>query len=579
MSLPTPPPEVRRCAQCKQTFPVRLMANDYCLKCTSYYDGSLQAQRFDAMKRRLAGKSVEQPSNAFAPAAIVEPARQEALAVGGPDVRAEAMKERARRELARRRLLPFILRFNAAYKAGWVHKDICQRLEQFSQDVVDKKSPRLMLFLPPRHGKSELASRSFPAWHLGHNPEHEVMACSYSASLAMKFSRKARGLVSEPGYKELFPEARLDPDNKSVENWTLLKGGSYMAVGIGGPATGSGFHIGIIDDPVKNREEADSATMREAIVDWYTSTFYTRMAPGAGVLVILTRWHYADLAGWLLDREKEGADKWEIIEYPAIAEHDEKYRKAGEALHPERYDLEALGRIRKAVGVRDWAAMYQQKPVLDEGAFFKLEMIRYYMPSDLPLIEELKLYTAWDLAVGQKEVNDWSVGLVVGVDVRENIYILERKRVRRDALGLVDLILDMHEQWPSEQTGIEKGHIEMAIGPFLKKRIRERRLYTFNHVELKTGRRDKIARARSIQGRMEQGMVYFPARSPWVQELVDELLHFPVATFDDQVDALSWIGQMLDQFVTWQAPRVVPGKSWRDRLKAISDVHKSFMSA
>ena len=195
--------------------------------------------------------------------------------------------ELASRLLARRRLLPFIMRINPKYLAGWVHKDICERLERFSADVAAGKSPRLMLLMPPRHGKSEIASRNFPAWHMGQYPDHEFIACSYNVSLAMGFSRKVKQIIEDEGYAQVFPGAALDKNNQSTEEWALAgTRGGYVAAGIGGPITGKGAHVLVIDDPVKNAEEADSADQREKIWEWYNSTAYTRLAPGGGVLVI-----------------------------------------------------------------------------------------------------------------------------------------------------------------------------------------------------------------------------------------------------------------------------------------------------
>ena len=200
-----------------------------------------------------------------------------------------AEKELALRILSRKRLLPFVEKFNPDYHAGWVHKDICKRLEKFSEQVENKESPRLMLFMPPRHGKSTLASIAFPAWHLGRHPNHEFISCSYSGSLAMNFSRKVRHLLREHVYKKIFENTKLDKDSQSVESWNTTTGGGYVAAGVGGGITGKGANILLIDDPVKNREDAESDNNRDAIWDWYTSTAYTRLSPGGDILVILTR--------------------------------------------------------------------------------------------------------------------------------------------------------------------------------------------------------------------------------------------------------------------------------------------------
>ena len=491
----------------------------------------------------------------------------------------KAEQELAKRILARKRLLPFVERFNPDYLAGWVHKDICQRLERFSEQVANKESPRLMLFMPPRHGKSTLASVAFPAWHLGRHPNHEFISCSYSGSLAMNFSRKVRQLLREPVYKNVFEKARLDKDSQSIESWQTTQGGGYVAAGVGGGITGKGAHVMVIDDPVKNREDAESDNNRDATWDWYTSTAYTRLSPGGGILVILTRWHDDDLAGRLLKQAEEGADQWEVIKYPAIAEIDETFRKYGESLHPERYNVDALEQIRKAIGPRDWSALYQQNPVSDEGDYFSRDMIRYYEDGDLEYAQ-LNYYCAWDLAIGQRDRNDYSVGIVVGVDEYDNLFVVDVVRGKYDGFELVEQILDLYETWRPGIVGIERGHIEMALGPFLQKRTRERGLNEAYFKDLKVGRRDKEARARAIQGRMQQGMVYFPKDAVWTGTMVAELLRFPNGAHDDQVDALAWIGLMMTEFATfYERPEHVP--SWRDKLRHLTkgDKHKSSMSA
>ena len=480
----------------------------------------------------------------------------------------KAQKELARRILSRKRLLPFVERFNPDYSAGWVHKDICQRLEKFSQDVVDRKSPRLMLFMPPRHGKSTLASIAYPAWHLGRNPKHEFISCSYSGSLAMSFSRKVRHLLREPLYKNVFTEAKLDPTSQSVESWLTTEGGGYVAAGVGGGITGKGAHVLVIDDPVKNREDAESDFNRDSVWDWYTSTAYTRLAPGGGILIILTRWHDDDLAGRLLRGAADGGDEWEVVKYPAIAEADEEYRKTGEALHEDRYNLPSLEKIKRAVGPRDWSALYQQNPVSDEGDYFTRDMIRYYEPDEIDL-GRMKFYCAWDLAIGQRDRNDYSVGIVVGVDEYDYMYIIDLVRGKFDGFEIVERILDLYEQWRPSIIGIEKGHIEMALGPFLEKRVRERKLYEAYFKDLKPGRRDKEARARAIQGRMQQGMVKIPKDEIWTGPLVAELLRFPNGVHDDQVDALAWVGLMMAEFATYVEP-VEHIPSWRDKLKHLA---------
>ena len=538
--------ESRRCIRCKKLQPETLYSESsgLCVYC--------KADDADALPK---------PSVQKTDPTAMEPEADTLLSV-----EEKAKAELALRFLTRKRLLPFVERFNPDYQAGWVHKDICRRLEQFSKDVAEKKSPRLMLFMPPRHGKSTLASVAFPAWHLGRNPQHEFISCSYSGSLAMGFSRKVRQLLREPTYKTAF-KTRLDPDSQSAEAWLTTSGGGFVAAGVGGGITGKGAHILVIDDPVKNRDDAESQNARESTWDWYTSTAYTRLAPGGGVLVILTRWHDDDLAGRLLKAASDDGEQWEVVNYPARAEADEQFRKAGEPLHRERYDEEALRRIEKAVGPRDWSALYQQNPVADDGDYFTRSMIQYYERDEVDF-GEMRFYCAWDLAIGKRDRNDYTVGMVIGVDEYDNLFVVDVVRGRFDGFEIVDRILDLYEEWKPSIIGIEKGHIEMALGPFLEKRIRERGCYEAYIKDLKTGRRDKEARARAIQGRMQQGMVWLPKDEQFTGSLVAELLRFPNGVHDDQVDALAWIGLMMTEFSTFQ-PVVEHVPSWRDRLPFI----------
>lgn len=494
----------------------------------------------------------------------------------------EAARELAQRELSKRHLLPFVMRFTPGYQPGWVHKIICAELEKFEQDIKAKRSPRLMIAMPPRHGKSQIASVCYPAWFMGRNPSMEIIAASYATSLSLIFSRKARGMVGSKEFKDIFPRVALDPENKSAESWMTTQAGAYVASGIGSGITGKGAHLGIIDDPVKDRTEADSETTREGVKDWYSSTFYTRLAPGGGVLVIQTRWHEDDLSGWLesrmQDKEDPGADNWRIVKFPAFATEDERYRKKGDALHPDRYDNAQLKQIKSNMLPRDWAALYQQSPVADEGAYFKREFFKYY--DTLPDLNSLNIYSAFDLAIGKKETNDYTVGVTVGVDEHDRIFVLNLVRVRFDALEIVDLILTTYDTWKPLIIGIERGQIELSIQPILEKRMRERSSYP-SIEKLLPGRQDKEARARSIQGRLQQGLVFFPKHAGWLEAFEHEMLMFPAGRHDDQVDAIAWIGQLLSTIVPPKKARVAKLSSWRDRLRkyGLGSNYKSAMSA
>lgn len=442
--------------------------------------------------------------------------------------------------------------------------------------------------LIPTHN-SEIGSKTFPGWYLGRNPKHEVIACSYSGDLAKDFSRKVRDMMEMEKFQSVFA-TRLSKDSKSVERWNTSVGGGFVAAGVQGPITGRGAHLGIIDDPVKDREEAESETTRQKIKDWYSSTFYTRLAPGGGVLIIQTRWHEDDLAGWLLEVMKAAeaeaavtgewpvdADRWEVVRYPAIATCDEPFRNQGEALHEARYPLAALQKIKRAMMPRDWEALYQQNPVSQDGDYFTKGMIRYY--DTTPPIGEMRIYAAGDLAIGQTEANDYTVFGVIGIDRQQNMYLLDLHRGRWNAMGIIDKMFEIHRRWEPEIFGLETGHIDMTLEPFLLKRMEETGV-RIAYEKLRTRGKDKQTRARPIQGRMEQGKVFFPRGAVWTEALIAELLSFPMGKHDDQVDCMAWLGQMLLEFGIVNQ-KVVKVKSFRDKLARMTrgSSKKTAMSA
>jgi predicted phage terminase large subunit-like protein len=495
----------------------------------------------------------------------------------------QARRELAQRELCRKYLIASILRFNHDYLAGWVHKDICVRLERFMRDIEDKKNPRLMLQMPPRHGKSTIASQEFPAWVLGHHPEWEIMGCSYAESLALDFSRAVRERLRDPEYHVLFKDTRIDRENQNAQGWKTTKKGGFLPAGVGGAITGKGAHILIIDDPVKNSQEAESETTRESIGNWYDSTAYTRLAPGGGVLVIQTRWHMDDLSGRLEYKMREGnGDVFEIVRYPAMATEDEQWRKKGEALHAARYDEGQLTMIRKAVGERTWSALYQQNPVPDEGAAFQQSMIQYYRPHELP--EELTKVSTWDLAIGQKEVNDKTVGMTWGKDVTGQYWFVDCRRGHFDAMEIVDEICDNYIKHKPTTVGIEKDKVGQAVGSFLDTEIESRELYGLYIEELSPAREgNKLHRCRSLQGLMRRGKVFLPHPddAPWVYEFVSELMQFPYGRRDDHVDAAAWLALMAaDTPAPGLAYSQLPKRSgWRDRLRKLTRDSKTMMSS
>lgn len=786
------------------------------------------------------------------------------------DQKAQLQKMLAARVLARRRLLHFTQMTHPSYSAGWVHDDICRRLEKFSREVTERKSPRLMLLMPPRHGKSELASIRFPAWHLGHNPTHELINVGYNMDLPMKFSRKVRELMRDPQYQAIFPGAILNQDSQAAEEWSLQAGGGFLAAGVGGGITGKGAHVLIIDDPIKNQEEADSALVRDRLWEWYQSTAYTRLAPGGGVLVIEcmvgetlvlmadgterrldkiragdviatyengqltsttvakqrssgsdqiykimtksgkilrangrhpflaatpegelkwvrarslstankivavrgseesgqewsalrkgvmtqlsaeafalsttleksgltdtahrpttqltsaldisstgmaspplttpaswkhktasvlsvektaaslvtqndgstrllstivmppvksagcsvtaatqeldifelspshlplrdtsdftldevvsveldgveevfdvqvdrttnfiangvvssnTWWNDDDLAGriQLAMAENPDADQFEIIKYPALSEAWEYrdnitgviYRFPEEVdttnpplgvsnqlqllrpkdfcLHEDRYPVDALHRIKHTLYPRIWSALFQQNPVPDEGMYFQKQWFK--SQRGFPMTYGLRIYTAWDFAISEKQQNDWTVGVTILQDENDVLYVLDVVRFKGDSFVIVEAILDAAHRWGSLPgvgylIGAEDGQIWRSIEPLVKKRMTERKQYP--SYEALRPMTDKVARARALQGRMQQGRVVFPHEAPWLAQAQQELLRFPAGVHDDVVDAMAWAAQLC---LGKSPPRLLEAPtlaSWRDKLE------------
>ncbi|PPD07142.1 MAG: hypothetical protein CTY28_10190 [Hyphomicrobium sp.] len=450
---------------------------------------------------------------------------------------AQAAEELLRRRVARRSLIDFTQYTLPSYQPAIHHKLIAEKLEAIERGEID----RLMINMPPRHGKSELGSRRFPAWFLGRNPSSTIMSASYNLDKAEEFGGEVRDIVRSAAYRNLFPQVQLKEDTRAKGFWRTEQGGYYISAGVGTALTGRGTvgPIVLIDDPLKDRAEADSERHRENVKQWYSAVVLSRF-PKA-VIVVQTRWHEDDLTGWLLSEQAKGGDQWDILELPAISPD-------GRALWPEFYPIDVLERLKRATIPRDWSALYQQRPAPDEGAYFKRDWFRWY--DEKP--QQLRIYGASDYAVTEGD-GDYTVHIVVGVDPEDNIYVLDLWRGQTTSDNWVQVWLDMVRAHKPMMWVEEQGQIIKSIGPFLERRMREERVYCRR--EQVSSASDKPTRSRSIQARAAMGKVYLPSKAPWLADFTSELLVFPAGKHDDQVDAFGLIGRMIDELIPATIPK------------------------
>ena len=432
------------------------------------------------------------------------------------------------------------------YQFGWFNRDVCRRLDAFLAAVARRESPRLMLFAPPRSGKSELVSRKFPAYALGRYSNLSILATSYGSDLSSRINRDVQRLIDDPHYSILFPETVLSGSALRppvVGTWSRNSDifeivghkGSYRSAGVGGGITGMGGDILIIDDPVKDAAQAASSVYRESVWDWYRATFYTRRAPGAGILLIATRWHLDDLPGRLLAAMENEGEHWDVASYQAIADDDEPHRKSGEALQPERYDLDALTATKAAIGSYTWESLYQQRPVAREGAMFK----RHWFAEKIIHPERVPAGTRWvrhwDLAATARKTAARTAGVKLG-RTPSGGYVVGHVVTTQSEGNAVRELIQM-------QAVLDGRNIEISLpqDPGQAGKVQARdfvaMLAGWNvHAEPETG--DKMTRAAPFAAQCEAGNVQIVAGG-WNDLFFDELCNFPSGAFKDQVDASS----------------------------------------
>lgn len=428
-----------------------------------------------------------------------------------------------------------------------------------AERCINQRHGRLMLFMPPGSAKSTYGSVIVPSYAMGKYPGFRVIAVSYGSDLARKMGRKARSVVRQQKFTDLF-DTEISSESSAADEWALENGSEYMSGGlVNGAITGNRANLVVVDDPIKGRSEAESDKTRENVVAAFDDDVKTRLLPGGSIIIIQTRWHEEDLAGSILPIGYNGesgliecrdGQTWEVICLPAKAERadDPLGRQPGEFLWPEWFDRQHWAQFERKP--RTWASLFQQRPAPEEGDLFQSEwLLPYTVPPDR---STLTVYGASDYAV-TADGGDYTVHIVVGIDAEGRLWLLDLWRAQTASDRWIEAFCDLVIQWKPMGWAEETGQIKASLGPFITRRQRERKAYVAR--ETFPTRGDKAVRAQSIRGRMALDGLHVPINAEWYSAFRGELLTFPTGRNDDQVDALGLIGQLLDRMLDGRKPR------------------------
>jgi predicted phage terminase large subunit-like protein len=451
----------------------------------------------------------------------------------------EELDAREKTQAAYDRLIPFCQFMQDDYIVGAHHKRLARLLEQIESGTKD----RICVSVPPRHGKSQLVSIYYAAWYLGRNPAHKVMLVSHTGDLAVDFGRKVRNLIDTERYKEVFPNVSLAADSKSAGRWNTNHGGEFFACGVGSALAGRGAHLLIVDDPHSEQDVlAGNFDVFEKAYQWFAYGARTRLMPKGKVAIVHTRWSTGDLIGRLVQdgARNEGADQYEVFEFPAIMEVEEwdddtaSVQTTEKALWPEFFDLPALKRTRASMPTFQWNAQYQQNPTGEEAAIIKREWWRQWDRDDPPKCDYIIM--SLDAAAESHNRADYTALTTWGVfhndDVGENhIILLDVIRERLEFPELKAMAIREYKRWEPDAFIVEK----KSSGTPLFQEMRRSGLVVQEYTPHR-GTGDKIARLNSVADIIKSGLCWVPTRR-WAEELVEEVAGFPAAGHDDMVDS------------------------------------------
>lgn len=454
-------------------------------------------------------------------------------------------------EFMRSRLEGYAVAQFPAFKPGRHHRLLASKLE----DVEAGRIKRLCVLMAPRHGKSKLTSELFPSWYLGRHPDRRILSLSYGQDLSDTFGRLVRNYLKTPTFQALFPGCQIASDSNSIKRFNVSGGGGYATIGVGGATTGRGADLLVLDDLIKDREQADSPVYRENLIDWYRSVARTRLQPGGAIVLCQTRWGTTDFVAWLLSETAH--ENWEVISLPAIAmEGDLLGRLPGEALWPEAYPVEVLEETKQTLGSRDWNALYQQCPLSDADVIFQSKWLQFYNSTPTLIQQDSQRYAhltrppnavnrvinSWDLTFGGTSAgSSWVVGQAWAIQGKDK-YLLSMTREQMGFSDTLTAIRLMNERYPAHQILVENKANGAAVVDVLRTEIGHK----LKAVEVGQSKSD---RAYSVIPQFERGEVWLPNPTiyDWVKPLLTEMESFPKSVTDDCVDAmtqvLSWVGQ------------------------------------
>jgi len=437
----------------------------------------------------------------------------------------DKFKELHERDEYQGNFLKFVKHVWPSFIAGNHHKIFAEKLEKVARGELK----RLIVNMPPRHTKSEFASYLFPAWVMGQKPETKIIQATHTAELAVGFGRKVKNLIDSEIYRDVFPKLALAKDAKASGRWSTDKGGEYYAVGVGGALAGRGANLCIIDDPV-SEQDALSPTALDNIYEWYTSGPRQRLQPGGAIIIVMTRWSIRDLTAKVLQKQAEGgADKWEVVEFPAIFPDTDK------VLWPEFWSREELDGVRASIPVAKWNAQYLQNPTAEEGAIVKRDWWNVWDSDEPPACSYI--IQSYDTAFTKSERSDYSAITTWGVFHPDDgdeaaIILLDAEKGRWEFPELKDAALRLYEEYEPDLVLIE----QKASGTPLTQDLRKMGIPVSGFTPGRGA--DKFSRMNACAPVFESGMVYAP-EARWAEEVIEECAAFPNGEHDDLADSMS----------------------------------------